>query len=105
MPRSFDYETTRNKRYDERLRMPKFPFNADEREAVMTFVLGLTNEAPAARYIYKPSPRQQAIVHGRHVLNKYNCAGCHILDMERWDIAFAPDWFEAAADDRTTFRS
>ena len=53
MPRSFDYETTQTKRYDERLRMPKFPFNAEQREAVMTFVLGLTNEAPAAKYIYQ----------------------------------------------------
>ena len=25
MPRSFDYQTTRNKRYDERLRMPQVP--------------------------------------------------------------------------------
>jgi cbb3-type cytochrome oxidase cytochrome c subunit len=95
MPRSFDYETTRNKRYDERLRMPKFPFTAAEREAVMTFILGLTSEAPAERYIYKPDPRQEAIVQGRHVLNRYNCGGCHILDMDRWDVAVAPDWFEA----------
>ncbi len=94
MPRSYDYETTRNKRYDERLRMPKFTFTDQEREAVMTFILGLTSEAPAERYIYKPSPRQEAIVEGRHVLDKFNCAGCHILDMERWDIAFEPDWFE-----------
>lgn len=94
MPRSFDYEATRTKRYDERLRMPKFPFDAREREAVMTFVLGLTNEAPASRYIYKPGPRQEAIVQGRHVLEKYNCAGCHILDMERWDIAYAPNEFD-----------
>ena len=105
MPRSFDYETTRTKRYDERLRMPKFPFNCDEREAVMTFVLGLTNEAPAERYIYKPTPRQEAIVQGRHVLDKYNCAGCHILDMERWEIAFEPDWFEEPPhDDRLSVR-
>jgi hypothetical protein len=95
MPRSFDYEATLNKRYDERLRMPKFPFNAAEREAIMTFVLGLTNEAPAIQYIYQPSPRQRAIVEGRHVLDKYNCAGCHILDMERWDIAFTPNQFDA----------
>lgn len=95
MPRSFDFETTRTKRYDERLRMPKFPFDAREREAVMTFVLGLTNEAPDARYIYKPTPRQNAIVQGRHVLDKYNCAGCHILTMDRWDIAFSPNQFEA----------
>jgi cytochrome c2 len=95
MPRSFDYETTRTKRYDERLRMPKFPFDEKQREAVMTFVLGLTNEAPDARYIYKPSPRQKAIVEGRHVLDKYNCAGCHVLNMDRWDIAFAPNQIES----------
>jgi cytochrome c551/c552 len=94
MPRSFDYETTRTKRYDERLRMPKFPFDAREREAVMTFVLGLTNEAPASKYIYQPGPRQRAIVEGRHVLDKYNCAGCHMLDMERWDVAFKPNEFD-----------
>jgi mono/diheme cytochrome c family protein len=94
MPRGFDFETTRNKRYDERLRMPKFPFTPEEREAVMTFVLGLTSEAPDQRYVYKPDARQEAIVQGRHVLNKYNCGGCHILDMERWDIAFEPDMFE-----------
>ncbi len=97
MPRSFDYEATRTKRYDERLRMPKFPFDAAEREAVMTFVLGLTNEAPASKYIYQPSLRQQAIVQGRHVLDKYNCAGCHILNMDRWDIAFMPNQFDAPA--------
>src|SRR4029079_15680307 len=95
MPRSFDYQTTQVKRYDERLRMPKFPFNEKEREAVMTFVLGLTQEAPAAKYIYQPSPRQQAIVQGRHVLDKYNCAGCHILDMDRWDISYQANEFEA----------
>ena len=94
MPRSFDYETTRTKRYDERLRMPKFNFTAAEREAVMTFILGLTSKAPDARYIFKPTPRQEAIVQGRHVLDKYNCAGCHIVDMDRWKIGFEPDRFE-----------
>lgn len=92
-PRSFDYATTVTKRYDERLRMPKFPFNAHQREAVMTFILGLVSEPPAEKYIYHPSGRQQAIVQGRHVLDKYNCAGCHVLDMERWNIAFMPDQF------------
>src|SRR5436190_1117269 len=81
----------------ELLRMPKFPFDPKQREAVMTFVLGLTNEAPASRYIYQPGPRQQAIVQGRHVLDKYNCAGCHILDMDRWNIAYAPNEFDQPA--------
>jgi cytochrome c551/c552 len=94
MPRAYDYQTTVNKRYDERLRMPKFPFTAEQREQVMTFVLGLTNEAPDAKYIYKPDRRQTAIIEGRHVLEKYNCAGCHILDMERWSVAFDPKLFD-----------
>jgi len=93
MPRSFDFQTTRTKRYDERLRMPRFEFDEAQREAMMTFVLGLTNEAPAERYIFRPNPRQKAIVDGRHVLEKYNCAGCHVLDVERWDVVFEPDWF------------
>jgi cytochrome c2/predicted nucleic acid-binding Zn-ribbon protein len=95
MPRSFDFATTKTKRYDERLRMPKFPFTEEQREAVMTFILGLVSEPPAEKYIYHPGPRQEAIVQGRHVLDKYNCAGCHILDMERWKIAFDPKQFEA----------
>ena len=95
MARSFGYETTQTKRYAERLRMPKFPFDEKEREAVMTFVLGLTQEAPESKYIYQPGPRQKAIVEGRHVLEKYNCAGCHILDMERWDISYLPNEFES----------
>jgi cytochrome c2 len=94
MPRTFDYATTKTKRYDERLRMPKFPFTAAEREQVMTFVLGLTSEPPAARYIYHPGPREEAIVQGRHVIDKYNCKGCHVLDMERWKFAFDPGLFE-----------
>jgi cytochrome c551/c552 len=95
MPRSFDYATTKTKRYDERLRMPKFPFTAEQRDAVMTFVLGLVSEPPADKYIYHPGPRQDAIVQGRHVLDKYNCAGCHVLDMERWKIAFDAKQFES----------
>jgi cytochrome c551/c552 len=94
MPRSFDYAATKVKRYDERLRMPLFPFNAREREQVMTFVLGLTSEPPAEQYIYSPGPRENAIVQGRHVLDKYNCKGCHVLDMERWKLAFEPGLFE-----------
>ncbi len=93
-PRSYDYEKTRNKRYDERLRMPLFPLDIEEREAIITFVLGLVNEPPAEKFIYRPDVRQEAIVQGRHVLHKYNCGGCHVLDMERWQFGIEPDWFE-----------
>ena len=90
-PRSYDYHKTENKKYNERLRMPQFPFTAQEREAVVTFVLGLIADPPSEKYIYKPEVRQEAIIQGRQVLDKYNCAGCHMLEPERWNIVHAGD--------------
>jgi hypothetical protein len=98
MPRSYDYKTTANKTYNERLRMPKFPFTEAEREAVITFVLGLVSEPPAEKFVYQPNARQEAIVQGRAVLERFNCAGCHTLRMETWDVAFKDGDFESPVD-------
>ena len=92
-PRSYDYHKTEYKKYNEKLRMPKFPFDDGDREAVITFVLGLFADPPPAKYVYKPSPREQAIQEGKEVLAKYNCGGCHLLETERWDIAFEPETY------------
>jgi hypothetical protein len=89
-PRSFDYETTRNKPYKDRLRMPRFPFSAQQREQVMTFILGLVAEPPAEKYLYRPDPRQQAIVEGRRLLEQYNCGGCHVLQHESYAFRYRP---------------
>lgn len=89
-PRSYDYHKTENKRYNERLRMPQFPLSHEEREAVITFVLGLVAEPPTSKYVYSPSPRQMAIAEGRQVLEKFNCGGCHILEMDKWKVAYTP---------------
>ncbi|MBX3412676.1 MAG: c-type cytochrome [Pirellulales bacterium] len=94
-PRSFDFRKTENKPYNDRLRMPKFPFNQEEIEAVVTFVLGLVAEPPAKQYVYNPNPRQKAIVEGRQVLEKFNCGGCHTMEMETWKFDFNPHTFEA----------
>ncbi|MCB9927430.1 MAG: hypothetical protein H6822_35180, partial [Planctomycetaceae bacterium] len=92
-PRSYDYHKTENKKYNERLRMPQFPFTAQEREAVITFVIGLVADPPSAKYLYQPDARQQAITEGRQVLDKFNCAGCHMLEPEQWSISHSPDAF------------
>lgn len=96
-PRSYDYNRMRT--WDDRLRMPQFKFarshikpfegetpqqaeareEADAREAVMTFILGLVAEPIPAKYVYDPTPDRLAEVKGRHVLEKYNCAGCHVI--------------------------
>ena len=70
--------------------MPQFPFNDEQREAVMTFVLGLVAEPPAPQFVYQPSPREEARLDGLVVAEQYNCGGCHTLQMDRWDIRYKP---------------
>lgn len=91
-PRSYDYKKTETKTYNEWLRMPKFNFpqGEDDIEAVMTFVLGLVSDPPPEQYVYNPPPRQKALVEGREVLEKFNCAGCHVLRPDRLAVRFEP---------------
>ena len=90
-PRSYDYQKTEDKRYNEKLRMPLFPFSNDEREAVLTFVLGLVAQPPQPQYVYQPpDDRIAAIQQGRAVLEKYSCQSCHLINAEAWTIAAAP---------------
>ncbi len=82
-PRSYDYKKIETKRYDERLRMPKFPFDGDQIEAIATFVLGLTAEPPAEKYVFNPEGAVQARYEGEFLLHKYNCTGCHMVEPAR----------------------
>lgn len=96
-PRSYDY--TRDRPYDDLARMPLFKFarikqgpkesdadflaraekeEADAREAVMTFVLGLVAEPIPLSYLPSPSSERAAEIKGRQILDKFNCAGCHV---------------------------
>ena len=102
-PRSYDYKKVLNKDYNEKLRMPKFPLTDVQREEVITFVLGLVAEPPAEQFIYQPDERSRALVEGQKVLDKYNCAGCHLLETERWEIAYQPGEFEEPFEDTTSF--
>jgi len=90
-PRSYDYKKAENKGYNERYRMPKFPFDDAQREAVMTFVLGLVAEPPAPQFVYTPTDREQARLSGLKVAEQYNCGGCHTLQMDRWDVRYRPE--------------
>jgi mono/diheme cytochrome c family protein len=90
-PRSYDYKKTQNKGYNERLRMPQFTALDDkQREAIITFVLGLVAEPPAQQYVYRASPRRAAIAQGQKAIEKFNCTGCHTLAMDQWKLAYAP---------------
>ena len=96
-PRSFDYHTTTNKNYNARLRMPLFPFSTEDREAVITFVLGLVAEPPREKYMYRPSERDRAIQEGARIIEKYNCKGCHVFEAEKWSLAFGEGDFDLSS--------
>jgi cbb3-type cytochrome oxidase cytochrome c subunit len=90
-PRSYDYKKNNEdlKSWDDRLRMPQFSW-ADDKDAieeVMTFVLGLTGEKVAAKYLPSPDPAKLAIARGERLLTRYNCDGCHTLAMPKYTLA------------------
>ncbi len=93
-PRSFDYMKAQNKPYNEHLTMGRFTLTPEEREAIVTFVLGLVADPPAEKYVHQPDRRARAIAEGRKVLDRYACAECHVLEMERWQIRYAPEEVE-----------
>jgi cbb3-type cytochrome oxidase cytochrome c subunit len=82
-PRSYDYKKVETKPYDERLRMPKFPFTESDIEAIATFVLGLVADPPVDKYLYRPKGAAKARIEGEQILAKFNCAGCHMLELPR----------------------
>ena len=94
-PRSYDFKKTETKGWDERLRMPKFPFTEQQIESVATFVVGLVADPPAPAFQYKATGAKAARLEGERVLNKYNCGGCHILELPELKFAVAPDEFYA----------
>jgi cbb3-type cytochrome oxidase cytochrome c subunit len=91
-PRSFDHmkRDPLYKSWDDRLRMPRFAWADDPKavEEVMTFVLGLTGESVHPRYVARSHYDDAAIARaeGAKILERYQCAGCHVMRMPRYTI-------------------
>ncbi|MBD3674767.1 MAG: c-type cytochrome [Planctomycetaceae bacterium] len=96
-PRSYDFEKVETKDYDERLRMPKFPFDQQQIEAITTFVLGLVAEPPVEKYLYRPDGPAGDRIAGEYLLQQYNCTGCHVLEMPQYEYLAEIDSFPSAA--------
>lgn len=96
-PRSYDFEKVETKGYDERLRMPKFPFDQQQIEAITTFVLGLVAEPPVEKYLYRPDGPAGDRIAGEALMQKYNCTGCHVLEMPKYEYLADIDSFPSAA--------
>jgi cbb3-type cytochrome oxidase cytochrome c subunit len=110
-PRSYDFlkDKEKYKTWDDRLRMPQFSWANDPKavEEVMTFVLGLTNEKVGAKYLAKNryNDVQTALAKGGKVLNRYNCTGCHVLEMPKFSIPQGTNVAEAFSDFKGNVRS
>ena len=85
-PRSYDYEKIETKGFDERLKMPKFPFSEQDIQDVATFVLGLVAEPPPENYLYRPNTEAMTRVQGEILLDKYNCTGCHSVELSKFTV-------------------
>ncbi|MBV8232010.1 MAG: c-type cytochrome, partial [Planctomycetaceae bacterium] len=109
-PRSYDYRKTNEdlKTWDDRLRMPQFAWANDPAavEEVMTFILGLTGEKINSKYLPKThyTATQTAVAQGAKLLNRYNCTGCHTLEMPRYTIAAGTKLDEALTDFQTNVK-
>ncbi|HET6422347.1 MAG TPA: c-type cytochrome [Planctomycetaceae bacterium] len=99
-PRSYDYKMVETKPYDDRLRMPKFPFTEEDIDSIATFILGLTAEPPNPEYLYNPRGPAGDRIKGEALLQQFNCTGCHMIEMP--EIRYGADLEGLQASDTST---
>ena len=64
------------------LRMPKPNlYGSGDVDALVTMLLGSTDATLPPDYMYKPADRRRFIQDGWWVVTKYNCIGCHQIDV------------------------
>ncbi len=89
--------------------MPQFAWANDPAavEEVMTFVLGLTGEKIGYKYLAKAryDEVKTALAKGAKVLNRYNCTGCHVLEMPKFTVPEGTKVAEAFTDFKGSVRS
>jgi len=69
------------------LRMPKPNLQSnDELEALVTMLLGSTDPTLPPEYMYKPADRRRYIQDGWWIVTKYNCIGCHQIDVDQKSV-------------------
>ncbi|HEV2420885.1 MAG TPA: hypothetical protein VGS59_04165 [Candidatus Acidoferrales bacterium] len=65
----------------DRLRMPKPNVTPEQINALTSFLLGSTQSTLPPSYQYAPTDQRKAIQEGWWIVTKYNCIGCHQIDI------------------------
>jgi cytochrome c2 len=84
-PRQFD--EGKYKKPEDRLKMPDFGLKGEEIESLVVMLTGLREEKLPGAYIARLTEKERAVVEGRRLIGKYNCIGCHQLDLDRLYLA------------------
>src|SRR3989304_5856612 len=75
------------KKPEDRLKMPDFGLKEEEIESLVVMLSGLREEKLPEAYIASLTEKERSIVEGRRLIGKYNCTGCHQLDLDRLYLA------------------
>ncbi len=65
----------------DRLHMPKPNIDPEQRDALVSFLLGSTESTLPPSYQYLPTDQRKYIQEGWWIVTKYNCIGCHQIDI------------------------
>ena len=60
--------------------MPNFNFNEEQIEAIVTALLGFTDDKVDNTILADVSPKAIAINEGMNIVKENNCQGCHIIN-------------------------
>jgi len=77
-PRIFDYHKIVAD--EDKLRMPNFYFKPEEIEAIVTAILGFTNNKVSDNMKTYNLVDDKTVFEGYSLINKNNCQGCHVID-------------------------
>jgi len=84
-PRSFDQGKLKDPL--DKLIMPTFALSKEERDAVVTAILGFVNDITVRNKIMPRTPENLAIEEGQKIVRQLNCQGCHMIEGEGQAIA------------------
>jgi mono/diheme cytochrome c family protein len=95
------YDTGKEKEWQDRLRMPEPYLTPEWKTALTTFLLGSVGAEGAnvpVSLFYKPDDARKAVQDGWWVVKKYNCMGCHSIQVGQRSVLMDlplyqnPDW-------------
>ncbi|MYC67862.1 MAG: c-type cytochrome [Acidobacteriia bacterium] len=71
------FDEGKEREHLERLRMPNFNLNAEEINALTTFLLGAVETTFPEQYRFEPEDERADVQEGWWIITRHNCTGCH----------------------------